>query len=114
MNQPWMFGNEFLTKVWQGNPTDIWEQMKKFNSSAVISKAAGFTYDPTPIKTEIAALTGVWTQYKLGLESGTVDPDKTYPEFLQKLKAAGIDKVIAVKQKQLDAWAKENNIKQNN
>jgi putative aldouronate transport system substrate-binding protein len=111
LNTPWMFGNEFLSKVWQGNPTDIWQQTKKFNESATTSKAMGFIYDPTPVKTEIAALSNVWLQYKLGLESGTVDPDKTYPEFIQKIKAAGIDKVIAEKQKQLDAWAAANNVK---
>lgn len=111
LNTSWMFGNEFLSKVWQGNPADIREQTKKFNDSASISKAFGFTYDATSVKTEIAALSNVWTQYKLGLESGTVDPDKTYPEFIQKLKAAGIDKVIAAKQKQLDEWAAANNVK---
>jgi putative aldouronate transport system substrate-binding protein len=40
-----------------------------------------------------------------------VNPDKVLPEFISKLKAAGIDKVIAEKQRQLNLWAEENNIK---
>ncbi|MDQ6420182.1 DUF3502 domain-containing protein [Paenibacillus sp. LHD-117] len=41
---------------------------------------------------------------------GTLDPEKNLPDFISKLKAAGIDKVIAEKQKQLDEWAKVNNV----
>ncbi|RCX09913.1 putative aldouronate transport system substrate-binding protein [Anaerobacterium chartisolvens] len=110
-NQPWMFGNEFLTHVWTGNPADIWEQTKKFNESAVISKAMGFAFDSTSVKSEVVALNNIWQQYRMGLENGAVDPEKIYPQFISKLKAAGIEKVIAEKQKQLDAWAQQNNVK---
>jgi putative aldouronate transport system substrate-binding protein len=47
-------------------------------------------------------------QYKVGLETGTLDPDKYLPEFISKLKASGIEKIIAEKHKQLDEWAKSN------
>ena len=33
-----------------------------------------------------------------------LDPDTALPEFRAKLKAAGIDKVVEEKQRQLDAW----------
>jgi putative aldouronate transport system substrate-binding protein len=85
--------------------------MDQFNKSAKRSKALGFGFDPTPVKTEYAAVTNVVTQYKMPLETGSVDPDKVLPEFISKLKAAGIDKVIAEKQKQLDEWAKANGVK---
>ncbi len=110
-NTPWMMGNEFLTYVWEGNPPSLWKDTKEFNDSCIISKAMGFTYDQTPVKTEVAALTNIYNQYKLGLESGSVDPAKVLPQMQKKMKDAGIDKVIAEKQKQLDAWAAENNIK---
>lgn len=111
LNQPWMMGNEFLAYVWSGNAPDLWQQTKKFNDSATISKAMGFTYDSNPVKTEVAAVTSVYNQYKMALENGTVDPDKVLPQFIEKLKAAGIDKIVAEKQKQLDAWAAANNVK---
>jgi putative aldouronate transport system substrate-binding protein len=50
----------------------------------------------------------VKTQYANALETGTIDPKDKLAEFISKLKAAGIDKIIAEKQKQLDAWAKSN------
>jgi putative aldouronate transport system substrate-binding protein len=102
----WLFGNQFLSYVWNGTDPDLWEKMKQFNESAVKSKALGFTFDPTPVKTEVAAIGNVITQYRLPLETGSVDPDKILPKFIENLKTAGIDKVIAEKQKQLDEWAK--------
>ena len=49
--------------------------------------------------------------YKLALENGVVDINTVYPQFIKKLKAAGIDKIVAVKQRQLNAWATANRIK---
>ncbi len=104
-NTGWLFGNQFLSYTFDGDNPDIWKETDEFNKSATKSLALGFTFDSAPVKTEIAALTNVMNQYRLGLETGTLDPDKTLPEFLSKLKSAGIDKVIAEKQKQLDEWA---------
>ncbi|MNP84439.1 hypothetical protein D3C76_1837450 [compost metagenome] len=50
----------------------------------------------------------VIAQYYLPLETGSVDPEEILPQFIAKLKTAGIDKVIAEKQKQLDEWVKSN------
>ncbi|MFC5470058.1 ABC transporter substrate-binding protein [Cohnella suwonensis] len=105
----WQVGNNSLAKVWEGTPADIWEQTKAFNKSAVFSKALGFTFDASPVKTEVAAVTNVNNQYKAGIESGTIDSSKL-DEYVSKLKTAGLDKIIAEKQKQLDAWAKENGV----
>ncbi|MBB6694056.1 ABC transporter substrate-binding protein [Cohnella xylanilytica] len=104
----WMFGNQFLSYVMKGNDPDIWKTTDEFNKAASRSKALGFGFDPTPVKTEYAAVSNVITQYEMPLETGSVDPEKVLPEFISKLKAAGIDKIIAEKQKQLDEWAKAN------
>jgi putative aldouronate transport system substrate-binding protein len=101
----WEVGNNFLTHVWEEQDPNIWELMKKHNDSAVKSTAIGFTFNVEPVKTEIAAATNVLNQYKIGLESGTLDPALT-AEFNTKLKAAGLEKIIAEKQKQFDLWLK--------
>ncbi|MDR6881693.1 ABC transporter substrate-binding protein [Bacillus sp. 3255] len=106
LNMGYLFGNQFLSNVFNGEDPKIWEKMDQFNKSAIKSKALGFTFDATAVKAEYAAVSNVITQYKLPLETGSVDPEKTLPEFISKLKSAGIDKIIAEKQKQLDAWAK--------
>ncbi|KQY94391.1 ABC transporter substrate-binding protein [Paenibacillus sp. Root52] len=108
LNAGWMFGNQFIAYVWQGTDPDIWGKVKQFNESAVKSKALGFTFDPTSVKTEIAAIGNVISQYRLPLETGSIDPDNVLPKFLDNLKIAGIDKVIEEKQRQLDQWVKSN------
>lgn len=107
----WMFGNQMLSYVRQGNDPEMWNKMKEFNASAKHSKALGFLFDASPVKTEYAAVSNVITQYKIPLETGSVDPAKILPEFISKLKSAGIDKIIAEKQKQLDEWAQANGVK---
>ncbi|WP_248930046.1 ABC transporter substrate-binding protein [Paenibacillus hamazuiensis] len=106
LNQGWLFGNQFLSYVFSPDPADLWQQMDKFNKGAIKSKALGFTPDMTSLKTESVAVMNVVNQYKNGLHTGTLDPQSVLPEFNKKLKDAGIDKIIAEKQKQLDEWAK--------
>lgn len=109
-NWDWLTGNAYLTYVFKGGDPEVWEKTKEFNESAKTSKALGFTFNADPVKTEYTAVTNVVDQYKVGLESGTLDPEKILPEFNQKLKAAGLDKIIEEKQRQLDEWAKQNNV----
>ena len=70
-----------------------------------MSRAMGFTWDATNVKTEIAACTNVLNQYRMSLECGMVDPNSILPEFQKALEDAGIDKIIKEKQAQLDAWS---------
>ena len=35
---------------------------------------------------------------------GAIDPEENIPKYIDELKAAGIDEIIAEKQKQLDAF----------
>lgn len=100
----WQIGNNFLTYPWEGNPANYWEIMQEHNDSAIFSPAFGFTFNPDSVKTEIAATTNVINQYKLGIESGTLDPDKSLKEFNKKLKEAGLEKIMKEKQKQYEEW----------
>lgn len=111
LNMNWMMGNEFIGHIWKGNSKTLWEDTKKFNETAIKSKAMGFVFDNANVQTEISAVQNVYDEYRLSLECGVVDPDKTLPQMLEKLKAAGLETIIAEKQKQLDAWAAQNNVK---
>jgi putative aldouronate transport system substrate-binding protein len=106
LNLNWLFGNSFLSYIFKPDPADLWDRMDKFNKGAIKSRAFGFTFDVTPVKTEVATVTNVINQYQLGLETGSLDPKTELPNYIQKLKDAGIDKIIAEKQKQLDEWKK--------
>ncbi|MEK4476257.1 ABC transporter substrate-binding protein [Paenibacillus sp. FSL R7-0048] len=107
-NQNWIVGNPLLTYTFKTEPVDKWEQVKQANANATKSKALGFLFNTEPVKNEMTALKNVLTQYEKVLETGTIDPTDKLDEFNTKLKAAGIEKVIAEKQKQLDEWAAAN------
>ncbi len=108
LNAGWMFGNQFITYVWNGDSPTIWQETDEFNKTAKKSKAFGFSYDSSGVKTETAACANVVSEYGVSLTSGMVDPETVIPEFVKKLEASGIDKIIAEKQTQLDQWAEEN------
>ncbi|MBJ6360036.1 ABC transporter substrate-binding protein [Paenibacillus sp. GCM10012307] len=103
---PYMFGNQFLSYTWSTEEPDIYKKIAEFNKTATRSKGLGFLFDVEQVKTEVAAVNNVTSEYRLGLETGTLDPVENLPKFIEKLKASGIDKIIAEKQKQLDEWAK--------
>lgn len=100
----WEFPNQFLTYVWKGDSPTIWKDMEVFNKTAIRSRAFGFSFASDSVKTEESSLANVTNQYRLALENGIVDPAKVLPEFISKLKSAGLSKVMAEKQKQLNTW----------
>ncbi len=101
----WEMGNQFLTPVWENDAEDLWQQQKAANDNAKKSMALGFAFDSTKVKNEITAITNIRNQYKPLIENGVVDPSSgILQEYIGKLKSAGMDKVIAEKQSQLNAW----------
>ena len=72
--------------------------------NAPVSKYLGYNFDTSSVAAEVAAVNAVIGQYAPALECGIVDPNVVLPEFLSALETAGIDKVIAENQAQLDAW----------
>ncbi|MHA6529877.1 ABC transporter substrate-binding protein [Paenibacillus sp. BAC0078] len=100
----WMFGNQFLNYIWDTEDPQKWDKFKEFNKDAKKSPALGFTFNAEPVKTEVAALVNVGKEYDPALDTGSVDLEKVLPKYLEKLKAAGLDKILAEKQKQLDAF----------
>ncbi|GAU77301.1 ABC transporter substrate-binding protein [Fusibacter sp. 3D3] len=100
----WMFGNQFINLLWENEDPAKWEQFNAFNASATGTKTLGFIFDPSSVKNEIAACNNAWDQYVPSLETGAVDPVEYLPKALAAFKEAGSDKIIAEKQKQLEAW----------
>ncbi|MFC0212692.1 ABC transporter substrate-binding protein [Paenibacillus chartarius] len=105
LNLPWMFGNQLNSYIWRNEDPDIWEQYINFNNAADKSLALGFIFDPENVKNELAACNNVIRQYTGALNSGEFEPERILPAFNEALRAAGMDKVIREKQRQLDAWA---------
>lgn len=103
-NHGWLFGNQFLSWVFSGDDPDLWEKTARFNRQAIKSPVLGFNFNPEPVKTDYAAVNAVLAEYRFGLECGVLDPDIVLPLFRSQLHNAGIARVIAEKQRQLDQW----------
>jgi len=100
----WMFGSMFINYLWDTEDPEKLAQYTEFNQNAIVSPGLGFVFDSEPVKAEVGAMANVIKQYQRALETGSVDTDKVLPEYLAALKAAGLDKVVAEKQKQFDAF----------
>jgi putative aldouronate transport system substrate-binding protein len=106
-NSMGLYGDKSKRYQWPPITADYFEELRTFNASvdeSMMSKALGYCFNSYPVRTEFAAVSNVISQYQVGLETGSQDPDLVLPQFLAALNAAGIDKVIAENQKQLDAW----------
>ncbi len=104
----WLWCNQAIGNVWEGNPADYWKIQTDFNNNAEKSAAFGFTYDSSKVRNQVTACTNVVAKYHDALMCGALDPETTLPVFNQELKAAGIDDIIAEKQSQIDAWSANN------
>lgn len=97
-------GNVLITYLPTGTPADKWAKFAEFNKSSKNSPMLGFDFNTDSLKTEIASLKSVRDEFNDALVSGSVDPTVYIPKYQAKLKAAGLDKVMAEAQKQYDAF----------
>jgi putative aldouronate transport system substrate-binding protein len=104
LSQDWMFGNQFLAYYKNAAQVGSWEETAKLNKDAKPSAALGFTFKRDNVKTELAQVTAIKNEVGKVLDRGAVDPAKTLPEYISKLKQAGIDKIAEEMQKQLQEW----------
>jgi putative aldouronate transport system substrate-binding protein len=109
-NQIWEFGNQTLLFDLDTDPPNGAKRLDDFNKNAARNDALGFAYDASNMKNEIAVLTNVAAEFDPPISSGTIDArkDGTYQKFLDRLKAGGIDKLLADQNAQLAAWKKAN------
>jgi putative aldouronate transport system substrate-binding protein len=104
----WLFANQFNTYLFPNEDPQKWQKFKDYNASAKTSPILGFTFNVEPVKTKVAALTGIKKQYFPGLETGKADPATQLPKMLDKMKAAGLDDVLKEMQTQVDAFLASN------
>lgn len=104
----WEMPNQFITQVWDGNDPDLWTNIKNFNANAQKSAASGFTFDTTNVATEVSSVQNVYDEFQKSMEYGFLDPASGIDEMNAKMEKAGLAKIIAEKQTQLDAWVAAN------
>jgi putative aldouronate transport system substrate-binding protein len=100
-----------FTRNGEGTPADYQAQregyeafMKSSPEAERAVKYEAFAIDTSKIETEYAACQNVHQQYWWPLELGYTDAKKGLAEYKAKMAAAGIEKVRAEIQRQLDAY----------
>lgn len=103
-----IIGNQFNQYSLDGQSTADLKLMESENKNSAMSKVFGFTFDSSNVKTEYSAVMNVVNQYLPGLNCGSLNPNTELPNFIKKLKEAGMDTIVKEKQKQLDDWLSKN------
>ena len=101
----------FISYYKNASEVGAWDETAKVNASAALPMPGPFVFDPKDVQSELAALTTVDTQFGQSIQAGLVDPadpQKGLAAWLKAEKDAGLDKVIAAEQAQLDAFVKAN------
>lgn len=104
----WVVGNQLINYLKPGQPDDLYTSWEKFNNEAKRFPLMGFVFDDSNVKNELTQITAVVTEYKSIYTGAVKDPFKLLEERNKKLKSAGIEKVQAELQAQIDAWWAEN------
>jgi putative aldouronate transport system substrate-binding protein len=104
-------GNLFLSNAPEeiaGPDNFTQKRLKELNDAAAMSLYFGFNLDSAPIANELAACTNVIQEYNPTLVKGwansEAEVDTLIDEFNVKLKANGLDKILAEVQRQADAF----------
>lgn len=102
---------------WIGPLFDQWDSswnskesllvMEENNQKAPASNTLGFTFDTSKVKTELAQISSILSEVEGVFTTGTMtDFDEYVAQTKQRLKDAGIDKVIEEAEKQLGEFMK--------
>jgi len=103
VNAPFLFGSAYLAKVATPDPADLRQQALAVNKAATAAPLLGFAVDTSKFTDEYTAVINVITQYSPGLNAGSSDPAEL-TKFLAALDSAGMPKILAAVQAQVDAF----------
>lgn len=106
VSNAWEFGNQFNAYLLDGQAEDTWEKTKALNETAKDSVLVGFQFDPSPVSVEILNCNSVYDEFISTFIYGAYleKTDAKYAEFIEKMNAAGAQRIIEEKQKQINEW----------
>ncbi len=103
VNCSWKFGNIANAYLVEGEPSDKWEATSKLNEEAFQVPTYGFRFNNQSVGTEVAQLSTVQKEF-VGLGKGVLDPETAVPEYIERLKGAGMDAVYEEEVRQFKEW----------
>lgn len=104
MAEEFLFPGRALSYPRQELGASYYADRKVFCDSCEKNAAYGMFFDSSTVTDEYSACCNVMDKYYAALMLGAVSLDDVSEQATEELKAAGLDKVIEEKQRQLDAW----------
>lgn len=100
-----MYGDAMMKYQFEPADEGFYERLIRFSQEAQPLLTLGYSFDTRKVASEIAAVKDIVNEFRPLLESGILDDvDQALEVFLQALNEAGIDRIIAENQRQLDEW----------
>lgn len=98
-----IYGDRFSWPVTHGDPA-LEADWRLLEEGYNASPAMGYVFIKDGVEEKIGAINSVISQYVPTINCGAANPAVILPEFIDALKKAGIDEVIAENQRQFDEW----------
>lgn len=101
----YLWGNKWLAYPVPGglNGEALEKQIEK-NYAGELSSYYGFLFDYSSLEAEYTACLNIVNEYKKSLWVGAADVEETLKELNGRLESAGVQKLIDLKQEQLNEW----------
>ncbi|MCL2249909.1 MAG: ABC transporter substrate-binding protein [Oscillospiraceae bacterium] len=93
---PWRFGmgNIFVLTPRNTDGLGYFERFGAYNAAGIGTGLLGFTFNSENVSSEMAALTGIVGEFNQALTVGATNPGEIVPQYLEALRANGIDIVM--------------------
>ena len=100
----YLIGNQFLAYILPSYENTVWKETEEKNAEAKVDPNNSFSFDRTPVETELVNLASITKEYDSQLSYSDIPVEETFATIDEKSKLAGIDKVKEEVQAQYDAW----------
>jgi len=105
----WELGSAFNKYYTLEEGKDFMDPQEEYNQKTPPSPILGFVFDGEPVKNELAQVDAINAEYKDILNTGSIaDVEGTVKKILERQRNAGLDKIIAEAQAQIEQWKKDN------
>lgn len=104
-------GNTLNSWETQANPEDHWEKMGELHDEAWTSPLIGYKPNVEPIRTQLAQMDAITTEYWDTLRFGTSeDYEDLYEQMIKRMNESGAQEIIDELQSQVDEFVEENDL----
>ncbi len=108
---PWFIYNMKYQRALTTDPVEFSDALQFWKTAKIENNPLmNFSFNADPVKTENAQIQKVVQELAMPVFTGVLQSDADYQKLLDQLNKAGIQKVLAEAQKQLDEYIAKNNL----